>query len=109
MKVETRILETAAVVDISGDVDMSTSPRLRRALIDLTDDRQKRIVVNLGSVGFLDSSGIATLVQALKEARPFGGEVRLASPSTNVLRVLKLSNLSALFPIFDSVDEAVAE
>ena len=107
MKVTHRLLEGVAVVDVEGDVDMYTSPRLRDVLAQFTSRRTRRIVVNLKSVEFMDSSGIATLVQAYKEMRPFEGEVRLAAPAGNVLRVLKLSNLTALFPVFDTVEEAV--
>jgi anti-sigma B factor antagonist len=106
MKVEKRKIGKAVVVDVHGDVDMYTSPRLREALSGLTRKRVTTIVVNLQEVKFMDSSGIATLVQAYKEARPFGGEIRLASPGGNVLRVFKLSNLTSLFPVYDSVEKA---
>ena len=107
MKLNKRLVEGVPVVDIEGDVDMYTSPGLRELLAKFTAKQQKRIVVNLEGVEFMDSSGIATLVQAYKEARPYSGEVCLASPAGNVLRVLKLSNLTSLFPVFDSVEEAV--
>jgi len=107
MKLNSRTVDGVPVVDIEGDVDMYTSPGLREQLSKFTSKQQKRIVVNLAGVEFMDSSGIATLVQAYKEARPFNGEVCLASPAGNVLRVLKLSNLTSLFPVFDSVEEAV--
>jgi anti-sigma B factor antagonist len=107
MKLSNRSVDGVPVVDVVGDVDMYTSPGLREQLSKFTGKQEKRIVVNLEGVEFMDSSGIATLVQAYKEARPFKGEVCLASPAGNVLRVLKLSNLTSLFPVFDSVDEAV--
>ena len=106
MKVEKRVCGDVAVVDVDGDVDMYSSPRLRAVLSSLTRKQTTRIVINLDSVGFMDSSGIATLVQAYKEARPFGGEIRLASPGGNVLRVFQLSNLTTLFPVFDTVEAA---
>lgn len=107
MKVKKRTVGEIAVLDVSGDVDMYTSPKLREALAGLTRGRVQKIVVNLGDVKFMDSSGIATLVQAYKEARPYEGEVRLAAPGGNVLRVFQLSNLTSLFPVFDTVEEAV--
>lgn len=108
MKVSTRNLDGVPVVDVEGDVDMHTSPALLAALSRLTEESRWIIVVNLEKVGFLDSSGVATLVQALKEVRPHGGQIRLAAPKENVLRVFKLSNLTSLFPNFPSVDAAVA-
>jgi anti-sigma B factor antagonist len=109
MKVHHRFIDSVALVAVEGDVDMYSSPDLRQTLQRLTSDRVKVIAVDLSAVDFMDSSGIATLVQALKEARPYGGEIRLARPGGNVMRVLKLSNLTSLFPVFETVDEACAE
>lgn len=109
MRVSTRSAGQAAVVDIAGEVDMFTSPDLRRELSRLTGDSVPRVIVNLEEVSFMDSSGIATLVQTLKEMRPFGGKLILAAPGETVLRVLKLSNLTSLFEIHGSVEEAAAE
>ena len=106
MKVARRTVKDAAVLDVSGDVDMASSPELRAELSPLTRAQEKRIVVNLADVEFMDSSGIATLVISLKEAKRYGGDFRLASPGGNVLRVLKLSNLTSLFKICDTVEEA---
>lgn len=107
MKVSTRNLDGVPVVDVKGDVDMHTSPALLQALSRLTEDSRRLIVVNLAEVDFMDSSGVATLVQALKEVRPHGGQIRLAAPGGNVTRVFKLSNLTSLFPSYATVEEAV--
>ena len=107
MKVSTRFADGVAVVSVAGEVDMFTSPELRQELHRLTSDAVPRIVVDLGQVSFMDSSGIATLVQALKEARPFGGELFLAAPGETVLRVLRLANLTSLFKVHDTVEGAI--
>jgi len=107
MKLNTRFSAGTAIVTVTGEVDMFTSPDLRQALQQLTGDAVPRIVVDLGEVSFMDSSGIATLVQALKEARPFGGQVILAAPGETVLRVLRLSNLTSLFSVHETVEGAV--
>ena len=107
MKVTTSFRDAVAVVSVVGDVDMYTSPDLRSSLSGLSRGKTPRIVVDLSQVGFMDSSGIATLVQSLKEVRPKGGEVRLAGVGRNVLRVLELSNLTSLFPVHSSVEEAL--
>ena len=109
MNVREKSVGAIALVEVEGDVDMYSSPELRQTLQRLTAEKRQTIVVDLSGVDFMDSSGIATLVQTLKESRPFGGEVRLASPGGNVLRVLKLSNLTTLFAVFPTVDEACAE
>ena len=107
MKVTTKKAGEAAIVAISGEVDMFSSPDLRRELQGLTRRKVARIVVDLSDVGFMDSSGIATLVQGLKEARPFGGKFLLAAPTETVLRVLQLANLTELFGVHETVEEAL--
>jgi anti-sigma B factor antagonist len=107
MKVDTRFSAGAAIVSVSGEVDMFTSPDLRHELQRLTEDAVPRIVVDLKEVNFMDSSGIATLVQALKEARPFGGKVVLAAPGETVMRVLRLANLTSLFSVHETVEGAI--
>ena len=109
MRVREKTVGAAALVEVEGDVDMYSSPELRQTLQRLTSEKRRTIVLDLSGVDFMDSSGIATLVQTMKESRPFGGEIRLASPGGNVMRVLKLSNLTTLFRIFPTVDEACVE
>jgi anti-sigma B factor antagonist len=109
MKVETRWVGSVPVVDVDGDVDMHSSPRLRQALSSFTSEGVDRIVVNLAGVEFMDSSGIATLVQTLKEQRARQGVVCLTTLRESVLRVFRLSNLIGLFEVYDSVEEATAE
>ena len=108
MKVATRVVSGVPVVDVDGDVDMHTSPTLLQALSRLTEDATPLIVVNLEHVGFMASSGVATLEQALTESRPHGGALRLAACGGNVTRVFKLSNLTSLFPGYPTVEAAVA-
>ena len=58
------------VVDVEGEIDIHTAPRLRELLIELADQGNYRIIVNLDRVGFLDSTGLGVLAGALKRVRP---------------------------------------
>jgi anti-sigma B factor antagonist len=106
LSVSTRYLPEMAIVDIRGEVDKLTSPRLRRELRRLTLARVPRIVVNLEGLRFMESSGVATLVLALKELRFYGGELRLASPSSSAVRYLHAFRLADLFGIYETLDAA---
>ncbi|TLS68731.1 STAS domain-containing protein [Mariprofundus erugo] len=84
---------------VSGDVTIHTSPRLREQLKPLFSASMKQIRVALDGVGFMDSSGIATLVEGLQWARMTGGRFVLSGLSENVRDVFELAKLDTVFEI----------
>lgn len=104
-----RVEESAegTVVAIDGDVDLQTSPAARRLLLDAVG-RGRPVFVDLSGVGYIDSSGIASLVEALQRSRQTGSPLVLAAVSDAAMRVLQLARLDKVFRIFASVDDARA-
>lgn len=96
------------VVHVSGTVDMSSSPILRKALQGVVRRNGSHTVVDLASVEYMDSSGLATLVEALQIATRRGGRLRLAAPGRDVRFVIELAHLDRLFEIDGSTAESVA-
>lgn len=108
MEIETQQDGNATVLRVSGEIDMSNSPRVREVLIGLTKKKAPAIVVDLGSVSYMDSSGIATLVEGLQESMGYGGMFRLAALSPKVRQVFELARLDDVFEIFPDVSGAKA-
>jgi anti-sigma B factor antagonist len=104
---DTREVGDWTVVDVKGEVDLYTSPRLRERIVELVEEGHIRIVVNLEEVGFLDSSGLGALVGALKRVNERGGRLVLACPEGSPLKVLTITGLDKVFAIHDSVDDAL--
>ena len=101
MKIERSERAGVRSVDVDGEVDMDSSPTLWAELQkDLATRRPLR--VRLASVRYIDSSGIAILVQAHKQAHRGGVDFALESPSSQVLAVLQLAQLAKLFRIEDA-------
>ncbi len=96
-----------AVVSVAGEVDLQTSPRLRQTLLETLKDRA-RVVVDLSGVDYIDSSGITSLLEALKEARETSCAFVLAHVSEGAMRVIQLGRLDKVFTIRASVDDALA-
>lgn len=96
-----------AVVSPRGDVDMSASPVLRESLRTLTAERQPRIVVDLAGVAYMDSSGVATLVEAMKNIRGRRGTLVLCNMSERVRGIFEIARLDQYFLIHDSLDGAI--
>ncbi|MEE9276329.1 MAG: STAS domain-containing protein [bacterium] len=103
MEIAAEKLDWATLVRISGDVDMSTSSRVREALLELTGEKRSPIVVDLEGVSYMDSSGIATLVEGLQASMEYGGTFRLAALSPKVKLVFDLARLRDVFEIFPDV------
>ena len=96
------------VIDVQGEIDMYTAPRLRELLIDLVSKGSYQLVVNLGKVGFLDSTGLGVLVGGLKRVRAHDGSLDLVCTQQRILKILKITGLTEVFAIYKTVDQAIA-
>ncbi len=95
------------VLSVKGEVDMYSAPTLRDRLTDLVDSGQRTVIVDLSEVGFLDSTGLGTLVAARKHATELGGALPLVCSQDRVLKLFRITGLDAVFAIHPSVDEAI--
>ena len=92
--------QKSATVTVSGDLDIVAAPELQAAFVAAEAEGCIDFTVDLREVRFLDSSGIGALVGCLKRVKPLDGTVRLiVEPKGQVLRVIKLVNLDAIFII----------
>jgi anti-sigma B factor antagonist len=106
MKHEIREEGGAIVVSFEGDVDLQTSPDVRKVLLECVG-RGQSVVVDLSGIGYIDSSGVASLVEGFQTARKSGHNLVLASVSDGALRVLKLARLDKVFTICDSIEDGL--
>lgn len=105
----------AIVLDLSGEVDLSTVPVLKQALAEAVDRSRNSgavaggdIIVNMADVNYMDSSGYGTLLGANKQMRPRGGRIHLTGCNPSILRMLEITRLDALFVLHNSEQAAVA-
>lgn len=96
-----------AVVNVQGEVDVYTAPRLREELHRSLDQGSNKLVVNLADVAYMDSSGLGVLIGALKRAREEKGDLLVAAPNARISRILEVTGLSKIFNVRDSVSDAV--
>jgi len=97
----------AAVVSPRGEVTVFTSPALRLRLREVITDGARRIVMDLSAVAYVDSSGVATFVDALREVRQNQGRLILAGVSPRVRGVFEIARLDTLFTMTETVEEAL--
>ena len=98
---------TAALFIVQGQVDMHTSPDLRQHLRKALESRSAPLVVDLTEVAFIDSSGLATLIEALQGVGKYGGKLHLVGLSPAVKNLFRLSNLTSIFDIRETRDEVL--
>ncbi len=106
MELVTEERDALAIVTPRGDVDASTAADFQAELDRLLGKRVHYFVLDLGSVGFMDSAGLATLVRLYKRVRIGEGDVRLAAVPPQVMEVLTLTRLDRVFEISPTADEA---
>lgn len=109
MQIAARHSENMAIFDITGDIDLANSPAMRKALLgEIKEKHTRRVFLNLRNVRYIDSSGIASLVEGLKAARDNGARLILFGLNTSVREVMELSRLQKIFEIYDSEEQALA-
>ena len=96
------------VVDVGGEIDISTAPRLRELLIELVSKNSYQLVVNMDKVGFLDSTGLGVLVGGLRRVRAHDGWLDLVCTQERILKIFRITGLTQVFGIHQTVDQAIA-
>jgi len=107
MKMHSNDQGNVVTVGLTGEIDLQHSPNLRRQLMDLMFDRRD-VLVDLAGVSYIDSSGIACLVEAYQAARKNGTRFVLVAVSAPVMRVLQLARLDKVFALAETAQAALA-
>ena len=109
MEISARRMDKTTILDISGDIDLAHSSEVRRIiLLEFREKRTPRVVLNLLKVNYIDSSGVASLVEGLKASRDVGSRLILFGLSPIAHEVLQLSRLLKIFEIYDTEEKALA-
>ena len=103
MEIELQQTQDTSIAALRGEVDLSSSPRARSAMLDCLNGG-KSLLVDLSAVDYIDSSGIASLVEGFRLARDKQLAFGLLAVSEPVLRVLQLARLDKVFPLYASID-----
>ena len=109
MQISSREFDKTIIFDVTGDIDLANSPAVRKALLrEGKDKKTPRVMMNLSKVRYIDSSGVASLVEGLKAARDAGTRFILFGLSTTAREVLQLSRLLKIFEVYDNEEQALA-
>ncbi len=107
LRIEETERRESYVLVLDGTVDMYSSPDVKSRLDELTERRVPRIVLDLGGVDFIDSSGLAALVGTRRRMKGYEGHLKIAALTDRVRDVFALMQLTDFFEIHDTVEEAL--
>ena len=110
MNISVRQRGPATILDVDGQITFESTPSLREKILGALKAKDKSaVLVNLSAVAYMDSSGIATLVEGLKAAQAQKANFGLFGLTKNTRNVLELVRLDKVFKIFDTEDDAVRQ
>lgn len=107
MKVNLRESQTVWVLEVSGEIDFYSSRDLREKFQQVFDEKRSKLLVNLRKVSYIDSSGLATFVEALQRMKRAGGKLVLAGLAPAVRGVFEIAKLDSIFDLMDSEERAL--
>jgi len=108
MDISTRESGSATIVDVTGDITLYNSPEVRKVLLDLLKEKRRpRVIMNLLNVKYIDSAGVASLVEGLKISRDLKSTFALYGLSRNAREVLELTRLIKVFEVYNNEEEAL--
>ena len=108
LKIDVQQQGSSAVVRLEGSAGIYDDDSLRQSLENLADQNVQIVVLDLASLDFIESAGLAAIVFGHLKNRHHQGQIRLAAPRDAVLQVIRRARLDILFPVFDSVEQALA-
>src|SRR5438128_3901982 len=100
--------EQPNVLPLEGEIDLHVSPEVAESLRTMTAEKPKVLVVDLAKVTYLDSSGLAVLIEGMQNVQEYGGKFALANVQEGVQHIFEIARLDQVFQIFPDVDSALS-
>ena len=96
-----------AVVGLGGEIDLYHSPALKQKFTEVAKKKPGCVILNFADVKYIDSSGLATIIDLYQQMKVYGGKLSLAGLSVQVRSVFEVARLHQVFAIYDSEEQAV--
>ncbi len=106
LSLSARTEEPFEIIEVGGEIDVMTAPRLREAVVDAVNRGRMRLIIDGERVDFLDSTGLGVLVGALKRVRADGGSLDIVCTHERILKIFEITGLDKVFGLHGSVAEA---
>ena len=108
LSLDTRHENGHTIIEVGGEIDVYTAPKLRDRITELVADGNFHLVVDMERVDFLDSTGLGVLVGGLKKVRAHDGSMQLICTQERLLKIFRITGLAKVFAIHGSQADALA-
>ena len=108
LSLETRHEDGNTIIEVGGEIDVYTAPKLRDKITELVGGGTYNLVIDMAGVEFLDSTGLGVLVGGLKKVRAHDGSLELVCNQDRLLKIFRITGLAKVFVIHESTDAAFA-
>jgi len=108
LSLATRVVSAHTVLEVGGEVDVYTAPKLRERIAELLEGGVGAVVVDLGRVDFMDSTGLGVLVGAWRKSRASGTSFGVVCGKESLLKIFRITALDQVLPLYPSIDAATA-
>ena len=102
-----RRLEQATVVEARGEIDLRYQPDFQQSLLAVCNEKPPLLIVHLGEVSYMDSSGVGTLVKVAQSVKAYGGKLALVAMTERVRSIFEITTLDKYFNILATEEEAL--
>lgn len=109
MEINVEHKNDTVIIKPLGEIDLHNSPQLRKTLQEITEKDTVNLLINLEAVSYMDSSGLATLVEVFQRISGLGKKLALFSLQDTVKNIFSITRLDEIFPIYPSLEEALKE
>ncbi len=106
--IKTETKNGLTVCYVEGEININTAPDIKRAFDKILAKKADKLIINFTKVSYIDSSGLATLVEILKNMRSYGGRLRLTNLAPKIKSLFEITKLEKLFEIMKDEDEALS-
>jgi anti-sigma B factor antagonist len=107
MQIKERKMGDVAVCDVEGEINIDTSPDVRKTFDKLIGGQCRKVVLNFGNLNYIDSSGLATLIEMLQRLKKIEGKLRICCISDKIKSIFEITKLEKLFEMFNNEDDAL--
>jgi len=97
-----------SVLPLDGEIDLHVSPRVALSLSQMVKRKPAKLIVDMARVSYIDSSGLAVLIEAMQSVEEYGGRFAIAGLQETVRSIFEIARLDQVFRIFPDVDSALA-
>jgi anti-sigma B factor antagonist len=108
LSLATRVVASHTVLEVGGEVDVYTAPKLRERIAELLDGNIKAVVVDLAKVDFMDSTGLGVLVGGWRKAKASGATFGVVCDKESLLKIFRITALDQILPLYPSINAATA-